>query len=193
MRERMRRGELYLADDPRLQADYQLAQSLLERFNASAAAQPEIRLTLLQQLLGTCGEEVVVRPPLLCDYGQYIHIGEATFINYGAVLLDVQPIRIGVRCQVGPGVQILTATHPVDPHLRSAGWEAGRPVTIGDNVWLGGGVIVCPGVSIGADSVIGAGSVVTRDIPAGVVAVGSPARVVRSVDGTSEHSQAPNT
>ena len=181
MRDRMRAGELYHADDPDLEADYQRAQALVHRFNATTADQAGLRRTLLEELLGSCGEGVVIRPPLRCDYGQYIHIGEGTFINYDTVILDVATIRIGAHCQIAPRVQILSATHPLDPSLRRAGWESGEPVTIGDNVWLGAGVIVLPGVTIGQDSVVGAGSVVTRDLPAGIVAVGNPARPLRSV------------
>ncbi|WP_424186347.1 sugar O-acetyltransferase [Actinokineospora sp. G85] len=136
---------------------------------------------LLRSVLGTVGAGVVVRPPLHVDFGENIHIGAGTFINFNLTALDVAEVRIGERCQIGPGVQLLPPTHPVDPVPRRAGVEAGEPITIGDNVWLGGGVIVCPGVTIGDNSVIGAGAVVTRDIPADVVAVGNPARVIRSV------------
>lgn len=181
MRDLMRAGELYRADDPVLQADHRRCQLILERYNTTTVEQEDQRWALLNSLLGTCGPDVVIKPTLRCDYGQYIHIGEGTFINYDAVLLDVLPIMIGAFCQFGPRVQILTATHPLDPAPRRAGWECGRPVVIGDNVWLGAGVIVLPGVTIGDDSVVGAGSVVTRDIPAGVVAVGSPARVARAI------------
>jgi maltose O-acetyltransferase len=181
MRDRMRAGQLYIADDPELKADNLRAQGLLERYNATSATEPTERAAILQELLGSCGKRVTILPPLRVDYGQYIHIGEATFINYDCILLDVAEIRIGANCQIAPRVSILTATHPVEPGPRAAGWESGEPITIGDNVWLGAGVIVLPGVSIGDDSVIGAGAVVTKDIPAGVVAVGNPARVVRTV------------
>ena len=181
MRDRMRAGHLYQAADGALAADHRRCQLLLERYNSSSIDEGALRERLLKQILGTCSPGVVIKPTLRCDYGQYIHIGEGTFINYDAVLLDVQPITIGECCQFGPRLQILTATHPVDPVPRRAGWESGRPVVIGDNVWLGAGAIVLPGVTIGDDSVIGAGSVVTRNIPEGMVAVGSPARVVRTV------------
>jgi maltose O-acetyltransferase len=125
---------------------------------------------------------VVVKPPFRCDYGSYITIGEGTFVNYDCVMLDVAPIRIGAACQLATCVQLLTATHPIDPHARRLGWEYGAPITIGDNVWLGGGVIVCPGVTIGDDTVVGAGAVVTRDLPAGVVAFGNPAKPFREID-----------
>lgn len=116
------------------------------------------------------------------DYGENIHLGPRTFVNYNLTALDVAAITIGSDCQIGPNVQLLTPTHPIAPQPCRDKLEAARPITIGDNVWLGGGVIVCPGVSIGDNAVIGAGSVVTRDIPADVVAVGNPARVIRSID-----------
>ena len=127
------------------------------------------------------GEDIEVRPPLHVDYGSNISIGARTFINDNLTALDVASVTIGEDCQIGPGVQLLTPIHPLEPQPRRAKLEAARPLTVGDNVWLGGGVIVCPGVSIGDDSVIGAGSVVTEDIPANVLAVGSPARPVRDL------------
>jgi len=126
------------------------------------------------------GEEVVVRPPFYCEYGA-ISIGDGTFVNVDAVMLDGAPIVIGAACQIASRVQLLTATHPIDPEPRRAGWEYARPITLADNVWLGGGVIVCPGVTIGQDTVVGAGAVVTNDLPAGVVAAGVPARVMREI------------
>jgi maltose O-acetyltransferase len=127
------------------------------------------------------GEGVVIKPTFRCDYGSNISIGAGTFVNYGCVFLDVVPIVIGAACQLATCVQLLTATHPVEPEPRREGWEYGAPITIGDNVWLGGGAIVCPGVTIGDDTVVGAGAVVTRDLPAGVVAHGNPARVQREL------------
>jgi maltose O-acetyltransferase len=177
----MLRGELYIADDPEIAADQARAQELLERYNATRHADQDERDRVLRSLLGEVGERVVVRPPFRCDYGSHIAIGAGTFVNYDCVMLDVAPIRIGAACQVATCVQILTATHPVDPEPRRRGWESAQPITIGDNVWLGGGVIVCPGVTIGDDTVVGAGAVVTRDLPSGVVAVGNPARVHRSI------------
>ena len=148
----------------------------MERFNATRASEQELRDRLLRELLGEVGEGVVVRPPLWIDYGTHISIGARTFVNYDCVMLDVAPIRIGAACQLATRVQLLTATHPIDPEPRRLGWEAAEPITIEDNVWLGGGAIVCPGVTIGENTVVGAGAVVTRDLPAGVVAVGSPAQ-----------------
>ena len=177
----MLRGELYIADDPELAADHARAQALLERYNATRRVEQDERDRLLRELLGEVGEGVVIKPSFRCDYGIHIAVGARTFVNYDCVMLDVTPIRIGAGCQIATRVQLLTATHPVDPEARRLGWEYGKPITIGDNVWLGGGVIVCPGVTIGDDTVVGAGAVVTRDLPAGVVAVGNPARVQRSI------------
>jgi maltose O-acetyltransferase len=182
MKERMLGGELYLADDPELIRDHAHAQELVERYNATRHVEQELRDRLLRELLGEVGEGVVVRPPFRCDYGRYISIGARTFVNYDCVLLDVAPIRIGEACQLATRVQLLTATHPIDPEPRRLGWESAEPIAIGDNVWLGGGAIVCPGVTIGENTVVGAGAVVTRDLPAGVVAVGVPARVLREID-----------
>ncbi|MDJ1135678.1 sugar O-acetyltransferase [Streptomyces iconiensis] len=180
-RERMLAGDLYIDDDPdnariqdravRLSAAYQDAY-----VKDADAAQP-----LLVELLGSVGENVRIRPPLFVDYGSHLSVGARTFVNYHLTALDVAPITIGEDCQIGPNVQLLTPTHPLEPQPRRDKLEAAEPITIGDNVWLGGGVIVLPGVTIGDDSVIGAGSVVAKDIPAGVVAVGNPARVLRTL------------
>jgi maltose O-acetyltransferase len=182
MMRRMLSGELYLADDPGIATAQARAQELQERYNATPHADQEARDRLLRELLGEVGDGVVVRPPFFCDYGSHISIGARTFVNYDCVLLDVAPIRIGAACQLAPRVQLLTATHPIDPEPRRIGWESAEPIEIADNVWLGGGAIVCPGVTIGEDTVVGAGAVVTRDLPAGVVAAGVPARVVREID-----------
>jgi maltose O-acetyltransferase len=180
-RERMLAGELYIADDPQLAADSRRAFELTREFNASDPADPAARLALLRELLGSVGEATEIRPPLYCDYGYQTHLGARTFINFGVVLLDVATIRIGDDVQVGPNVQFLTPTHPLEAEPRRAKWEAAEPISVGDNVWLGGGVIVGPGVSIGANTVVGAGGVVVRDLPANVLAVGNPARVIRSL------------
>lgn len=133
----------------------------------------------MHELLGEVGEGCEVRPPLYVDYGSQITMGSRTSVNFGAVMLDVVRITIGADVNVGPYVQLLTPTHPLEPEQRRAKWEAGEPITVGDNVWLGGGVIVCPGATIGDNTVVGAGAVVTGDLPANVVAVGNPARVTR--------------
>jgi len=179
MRDRMLAGDLYLADDPELIRESKHAQRLTHRINTLDPTDLEERNRLLRELLGAFGDGSEIRPPLKCDYGYQTTIGARTFANWGLILLDVARISIGDDVQIGPNVQLLTATHPLEPGPRRDKWEAAEPITIGDNVWLGGGVIVCPGVTIGADTVVGAGSVVTRDLPPRVLAVGSPARVVR--------------
>lgn len=180
-RERMLAGDLYIADDPELAAESRRAASLTHRFNNSDPSNPGARRALLEELLGHIGAGAEIRPPLYCDYGYQIHVGGGTFINYGAVLLDVGKITIGEDVQFGPNVQFLTPTHPLDPQLRRMKYEAAEPITVHDNVWLGGGVIILPGVTIGENTVIGAGAVVTKDLPANVVAVGNPARVIRQL------------
>jgi maltose O-acetyltransferase len=181
MKARMLRGELYRFDDPELQAHHARAQELLERYNATRHAEREERERLLGEILGSAGPGVIIQPPFRCDYGEHIEIGAGTFVNYDCVMLDAAPIRVGAACQIAPQVQLVTATHPIDPEPRRLGWELAEPITIGDNVWLGAGAIVCPGVTIGSDTVVGAGAVVTRDLPSGVVAFGSPARVQRRI------------
>ncbi|MFD1544892.1 sugar O-acetyltransferase [Nonomuraea guangzhouensis] len=181
MRERMLAGDLYIADDPELAEHMLRAMDLMEAFNATSARDPQERRRLLAELLGAVGEGTEIRPPLRVDYGGNIRIGARSFANFGLVALDVAPITIGDDVQIGPYVQLMTPTHPVDPELRRAKWEAAEPITIGDNVWLGSGAIVLAGVTIGENTVVGAGAVVTRDIPANVVAVGNPARVIRTI------------
>lgn len=174
----MLRGELYrFADDPDLIAANARAQRLVERLNATTHSEPEERRRVLDELLGQIGAGTVVQPPFRCDYGDRISIGAGTFLNYGCVILDPAEVAIGDNCQVASGVQLLTATHPLDPDLRRDDWELAQPISVGDNVWLGAGTIVNPGVTIGDDTVVGAGSVVTNDLPAGAVAYGVPARV----------------
>jgi maltose O-acetyltransferase len=180
-KDRMLAGELYHADDPELRADALRCDRLLRRFNATGAEDADERLAILRELLASVGQGVVVRPPLAMDYGYQTSIDDRTFVNGGAVILDVGRVTIGADVQIGPNVQLLTPTHPLEPELRRTGAEAAEPITIGDNVWLGGGVIVCPGVTIGRDTVVGAGAVVTRDLPQGVLAVGNPARVIRQL------------
>ena len=176
----MLRGELYLARDPELEADASRCSALLARFNDINADDTD-RTDALAELLGSLGDGAVIRAPLQMDYGYQTTVGPRTFINVGAVILDVGRVTIGADVQIGPNVQLLTPTHPLDPEVRRTGLEAAEPITIEDNVWLGGGVIVCPGVTIGRDTVVGAGAVVTKDLPPGVLAVGNPARVARAL------------
>lgn len=181
MHERMLAGEPYVADDPRIAAESERAMALSHRINTADPTDLDTLRVLFTELLGEFGEDARIRPPFWCDYGYRTTFGARSFANFGLTVLDVAEVRIGADVQIGPHVQLLTATHPLEPGPRRDKWESAAPVTIGDNVWLGGGVIVCPGVTIGDDTVVGAGSVVTKDLPAGVVAVGSPARVVRTL------------
>ncbi|MEU0985774.1 sugar O-acetyltransferase [Streptomyces sp. NPDC005953] len=181
-KQRMLAGDWYLPQDAELIADNQRRFELCAAYNGAGGAKPDERTAILSELLGSMGEGVLIRPPFQCDYGSHISIGDHVFVNFNAVFLDAAPITIGSHVQMGPNVQLLTPTHELNAARRKEGWEKGEPITIGDNVWLGGGVIVCPGVSIGENTVVGAGSVVTKDLPAGVLAVGNPARVIRNLD-----------
>jgi len=175
----MRAGEPYDATDPELVADRRYCQEILREFNSHP--EQELAGSGLGRLFASVGGETFIEPPFLCDYGFNISIGRDSFINYNGIILDVSPVRIGDEVRIATGVQLLTAEHPIDPVERRSGVENSRPITIDDGVWLGGGVIVCPGVTVGENSVVGAGSVVTRDVPPGVVAFGNPCRVVHSV------------
>jgi maltose O-acetyltransferase len=182
MRQRMLAGDLYIADDPEIGEQSAAALDLMAAYNATSVRQGPLRRQLLGQLLGEVGEGTEIRPPFSVDYGAHIRTGARCFANFGLVALDVAAITIGDDVQIGPNVQLLTPTHPVEPAARREKWESAQPITIGDNVWLGGGAIVLPGVTIGENTVVGAGAVVPRDLPANVVAVGNPARVVRPLD-----------
>lgn len=178
-REKMVAGELYDAQSPELIVARRRAQSLAARLAVLPDDDPQ-RRELLKQLFGAGGDTVTVTPPFFCDYGTQIELGENVYFNTNCVLLDVCPIRIGAHTLLGPAVQVYTPLHPLDAALRRR-QEYGKPVTIGSDVWIGGGAIVLPGVTIGDRAVIGAGSVVTRDIPADVFAAGNPCRVVRPI------------
>jgi maltose O-acetyltransferase len=179
---RMLRGELYVPSDPELHADHRRCHELLKHVNATASHERDERSRLLGELFGTIGAESGVKPPFHCDYGYNISLGRGVFVNYDCVFLDTMPITIGDGTQIGPAVQIYAADHPREPDLRRQALEFSRPVAIGANVWIGGGAILCPGVTVGDDSVVGAGSVVTRDIPPSVVAAGNPCRVIRPLE-----------
>jgi maltose O-acetyltransferase len=172
-------GELYRAGDPQLVAERARCEQRLHAFNAEEDA--DARDRVLRELLGGVGRLSYIRPPFFCDYGFNITLGDDVFLNFNCVILDVVPVAIGNRVQIASAVQILAADHPLDVETRARGLENGRPIVIEDDAWIGGAAILCPGVTVGRGSVIGAGSVVTRDIPPAVVAVGNPCRVLREL------------
>jgi maltose O-acetyltransferase len=180
-KQKMLAGELYNSTGSELTGERQAAQRLLARYNATEPDDAAGRLALLRQLLGAVGDNPDIQPRFHCDYGHNIRLGRNCFINYNCVFLDCAPIEIGDGLQMAPAVQLYAAYHPLDRGARVAGWEAAKPIRIGSGVWIGGGAIVLPGVTIGDGAVIGAGSVVTRDVPANGVAVGNPARIVRTL------------
>ena len=178
---RMHDGDYYVADDE-LSALTKRAVRLLSLYEQAHPNDPDIAAYLLAQVLGHVGEGVDIRPPLRVDYGHNISIGDGSWVNYGMTVLDVAPVAIGADVLIGPNCSLYTAIHPTEPGPRRAKWESSAPITLEDNVWLGGSVVVCPGVTIGENSIIGAGAVVTRDIPANCIAVDNPARVVKDLD-----------
>jgi len=179
-RQKMLAGELYNPLDPELAAARDRARDLCQDLNATREADAAERRRILRELLGSGGADVWIQPPFFCDYGANIYLGTKCYFNFNCVILDVCSVRIGDYSLFGPGVHIYTATHPTNAELRRT-QEFGKPVEIGSDVWVGGAAIICPGVSIGDRTIIGAGSVVTRDIPAGVLAGGNPCRVIREL------------
>ena len=181
-KERMLAGELYDHSDPALVAERERAGELVGLYNATDATDGESRELLLRELFGAVGDNPTVEAPVRCDYGAQIAVGDDFFANFGCVFLDVCPVEFGDRCLLGPGVHVYTATHPLDAATRADGTEYGRPVTVGDDVWLGGQAVVNPGVDIGDRSVVASGAVVTHDVPGDVVVGGNPATVMRELD-----------
>jgi maltose O-acetyltransferase len=179
-REKMLAGERYDALDPELVAARERARDLCQTLNATREGDADARRGILRELFGAGGDTVWMQPPFFCDYGANIELGERVFFNFNCVVLDVCPVRIGDHTLFGPGVQILTPVHPMNAAERRLE-EYGRPIDIGADVWVGGGALILPGVRIGDRAVIGAGSVVTRDVPAGVFAAGNPCRVIREI------------
>ena len=175
-REKMLAGQNYRPGDPELAALRTRAQELMRHYNATIVGETEARAPILAELFGSLGADVAIRAPIYVDYGSHVYLGSNVFLNYGCVFLDVCEIRIGDGTQVGPYVQFLAADHPRDPSARADGMENGAPITIGRNVWIGGGAILLPGVTVGDDAIIGAGAVVTRNVPEGATVVGTPAR-----------------
>lgn len=176
-KQKMLASDLYLANDPILTAERQRTAALLHKYN-STLHHPSTHQLLLAELLGSTGVHSTIRPPFFCDYGYNIHLGTGVFLNFNCVLLDVNPIEIGDRTQIGPAVQIYAADHPRNPEARRADLECGKPVRIGANVWIGGGAILLPGITIGDDAIIGAGSIITLDVARGVTVAGNPAHPI---------------
>ncbi len=180
-KQKMLDGELYFALDPEISAERMSTRLLLKQLNDSPENEQELRASILKKLLPNASGDLWIQPPFYCDYGYNIRTGEKVFFNFNCVVLDVTYVNIGHRTLFGPNVQIYTATHPIDHKERATGLEYAKPITIGDDVWVGGSAVICPGVSIGDRTVIGAGSVVTRDIPADVFAAGNPCRIIRNL------------
>jgi maltose O-acetyltransferase len=180
-REKMLAGELYLASDPELVEARLRARRLCRQYDALGEDDAAGRRAVLSELFGAIGPGAVIEPPFRCDYGTFLHAGARLYLNFGCVFLDCAQITIGDDVLFGPGVHLYAATHPIDPAVRASGPELARPIRIGNRVWMGGGAIVCPGVTIGDEAVIGAGSVVSKSIPARVVAAGNPCRVIRPI------------
>lgn len=181
-KEKMLAGQLYNAADPELVNERLRARSLTRIFNQTLEKEDLKRTELIKELFGSTGETFFIEPDLRCDYGYNIHIGNNFYANFNTVILDVCQVVIGENCLFGPGVHIYTASHSVFPDERNSGMEFGKPVTIGDNVWVGGGAIINPGVTIGNNAVIGSGAVVTKDVPANSIAGGNPAKIIKTIE-----------
>jgi len=175
-------GELYNAFDTELSKERLKARVLLKDLNDSREDEQEKRKKILKDLIPNGGKDINLQPPFYCDYGYNISLGDQVYFNFSCVLLDVMPIKIGSRTLIGPNVQIYTASHPMNFKERATGLEFAKPISIGEDVWIGGAAVICPGVKIGDRTVIGAGSVVTKDIPSDVFAVGNPCQVIRELE-----------
>lgn len=175
-------GELHHCEDEEIHALIAQAQELVEKFNKTPANDGETQIKIMKELLGKFGERSFIKQPFHCDYGRFIEIGEGSFLNYDCLILDACKVKIGNHVLIGPRTCIYSVAHPIDVTVRLEGYDISKPVTICDNVWLGGNVVVNPGVTIGEGSVIGSGSVVTKDIPANVIAAGNPCRVIREIN-----------
>ena len=182
-------GQLYLASDSQLIQERARARQLCRRYNATTEEEPNLRFSILRDLLGTAPPEIYIEPNFKCDYGYNIHLGNHFYANFDLIILDVCEVRIGDYCLIGPRVSILTATHPIDPDLRRSGQELGKPIAIGNNVWIGGGAIINPGVAIGDNVVVASGAVVTKDVPDGYIVGGVPAKIIRHCTENSRESR----
>ena len=180
-KEKMIKGEMYFSADEVLVNERNRARRLTRAFNNTTEEELDKRTEILKELLGKTGENIYIEPNFRCDYGYNIRVGENFYANFDCLLLDVCPITIGNNAMLAPGVHIYTATHPLDPTERNSGYEYGKPVNIGDNVWIGGRAVICPGVTIGDNVVVAAGSVVTKDVPDNVVVGGNPAKIIKEI------------
>ncbi|MEK8127626.1 sugar O-acetyltransferase [Paenibacillus filicis] len=181
-KQKMLNGELYLASDPELFRERENARRLVRLFNQSLETEYDRRTDLLKQLFGSTGSTLFVEPSFRCDYGYNIHVGENFYANFNCTILDVCEVTIGDNCFIAPNVQIYTATHPINPFERNTGAEYGKPIKIGNSVWIGGGAIINPGVTVGDNVVIASGSVVTKNVPDNVIVGGNPARIIREIE-----------
>jgi maltose O-acetyltransferase len=181
-KEKMIKGELYRPNDPQLEQERLEARGITRLYNETLENETEKRTLLIKQLFGSTGENIGIEPNFRCDYGYNIHVGENFYANFDCTILDVCRVHIGDNCMLAPGVHIYTATHPLDPQERNSGMEYGKPVKIGDNVWLGGGSIINPGITIGNNAVVASGAVVTKNVPDNVVVGGNPAKVIKVLE-----------
>jgi maltose O-acetyltransferase len=191
-KEKMLAGEMYDAADPELVAGRSRARDLCKRYNESQDQERGLREAIIGDLFGKVGQGILIEPPFYCDYGSNITLGDKVYLNFNCIILDPAPVNIGHHVLMGRSVQIYTATHPMSASERATSQEMARGIDIGSDVWLGGGAIICPGVRIGSRSVIGAGSVVTRDIPEDVFAAGNPCRVLRGIEETPGNHGCPD-
>lgn len=180
--EKQKSGELFWNGDPEIGAAKSHARTLCDAYNRTVEVESQKRLALLKEIFGDCEDDIFIKPPFHCDYGYNLHVGKKFFANFDVVMLDVAEIRIGDNCLIGPQVGFYTAIHPLDPAQRAADYITGEPITVGNNVWFGGHSTILPGVTIGNNAVIGAGSVVTKDVPDNAIVAGNPAKILRYIE-----------
>ena len=181
-KQKMLSGQMYDPSDPLLMEERKLARLKFQQINSNGELQAESRLNMFRELLGSTGDNFFIEPPFYCDYGYNIELGNNVYLNFGCCILDVMKVTIGHNSMLAPKVQIYTATHPLEAKARNSGREFAKPISIGNDVWIGGGAIICPGVTIGNGAVVGAGAVVTRDVEENTFVAGNPARLIRTIE-----------